>query len=222
MILPLKTWFDSHIIVLFILLVTLNCGGESSENCTYFDSSTTVAPGACKAKVCKCSTDIWCATLMPFLVYLPELGTLFLQNITVASILTIKDAGEGGGLQNDPMVRRLAPISHRIMLWSQKLSINISQLEVSKVFIFNYLDRFFRNLTKINKKLWILEIENHKIMYPWTPFITITGFAILITHCRLTLGFKWKGKENGWDVTHQFHSQIRLDFSNFGQISLLF
>jgi len=37
---------------------TLNCGGESSENCTYFDSSTTVAPGACKAKVCKCSTDI--------------------------------------------------------------------------------------------------------------------------------------------------------------------
>jgi len=37
---------------------TLNCGGQSNENCTYFDSSTTVAPGACKAKVCKCSTDI--------------------------------------------------------------------------------------------------------------------------------------------------------------------
>merc|ERR1719220_1239772 len=37
---------------------TLNCGGSTSENCTYFDSSTTVANGACKTEVCKCSTDI--------------------------------------------------------------------------------------------------------------------------------------------------------------------
>ena len=44
----------------FLLLVTLNCGGSASENCTYFDSSTTVASGACKAKICRCSDDIWC------------------------------------------------------------------------------------------------------------------------------------------------------------------
>ena len=52
--------------ICFILLVTLNCGGSTSENCTYFDSSTTVANGACKAEVCKCSTDIWCATSISF------------------------------------------------------------------------------------------------------------------------------------------------------------
>ena len=35
----------------------------------------------------------------------------------------------GGGVQNDPMVRRMSVISHMVMLWSQKfltLSINIS------------------------------------------------------------------------------------------------
>jgi len=37
---------------------TLNCGGSASENCTYFDSSTTVASGACKAKICRCSDNI--------------------------------------------------------------------------------------------------------------------------------------------------------------------
>lgn len=37
---------------------TLNCGGSASENCTYFDSSTSVASGQCKTKICRCSDDI--------------------------------------------------------------------------------------------------------------------------------------------------------------------
>lgn len=37
---------------------TMNCGGTLAENCTYFDSSTTVVPGACKAKICKCNNNI--------------------------------------------------------------------------------------------------------------------------------------------------------------------
>ena len=49
---------------------------------------------------------------------------LFLVNI----VLTLKEAGED---QSVPLVRRLVPISHRIMLWSQKFltfSINISSI----------------------------------------------------------------------------------------------
>jgi len=37
---------------------TLNCGGSSSENCTYFDSSTSVSTGACKARICKANANI--------------------------------------------------------------------------------------------------------------------------------------------------------------------
>jgi len=37
---------------------TLNCGAEIAENCTYFDSSTTVNNGACEVKICKCSSNI--------------------------------------------------------------------------------------------------------------------------------------------------------------------
>ena len=39
--------------------------------------------------------------------------------------LTLKEAG---GVQNDPLVRRMSVISHMVMLWSQKMltiSINI-------------------------------------------------------------------------------------------------
>merc|ERR1711990_1277259 len=32
---------------------TLSCGGSSSENCTYFDSSTSQGTGSCKAEICK-------------------------------------------------------------------------------------------------------------------------------------------------------------------------
>ena len=49
--------------------------------------------------------------------------------------LTLKEAG--GGDQSVPSVRRLAPISHRIMLWSQKfltLSINIPPRRQSSCF----------------------------------------------------------------------------------------
>ena len=41
-----------------MISVTMNCGGTLAENCTYFDSSTTVVPGACKAKICKCNNNI--------------------------------------------------------------------------------------------------------------------------------------------------------------------
>jgi len=37
---------------------TMNCGGTSAENCTYFDSATTVVSGACKANICKVNTNI--------------------------------------------------------------------------------------------------------------------------------------------------------------------
>jgi len=37
---------------------TFNCGGSSSENCTYFDSSTSVTAGACKFEICPCSSNI--------------------------------------------------------------------------------------------------------------------------------------------------------------------
>ena len=41
----------------FLFTVTISCGGQASENCTYFESSGTES-GACRAKVCKCSSDI--------------------------------------------------------------------------------------------------------------------------------------------------------------------
>ena len=41
----------------FLFTVTISCGGQASENCTYFESSGAES-GACRAKVCKCSSDI--------------------------------------------------------------------------------------------------------------------------------------------------------------------
>lgn len=38
-------------------IFSLGCGGSSSENCTYFESNS-VGTGDCKAKICKCSSDI--------------------------------------------------------------------------------------------------------------------------------------------------------------------
>ena len=45
---------------ILIILVTLSCGGSSSENNTYIvQSSTTTAPATpCTYKICPCSTDI--------------------------------------------------------------------------------------------------------------------------------------------------------------------
>ena len=40
------------------LLVTLTCGGMSSENCTYFQSSATVAAGQCRVRICPCDSNI--------------------------------------------------------------------------------------------------------------------------------------------------------------------
>ncbi len=37
--------------------VTLTCGGTSSENCTYFDSSSPVA-GGCSVTICPCNNNI--------------------------------------------------------------------------------------------------------------------------------------------------------------------
>jgi hypothetical protein len=44
--------------------VTLGCGGTSSQNCTYFESSGTVGAGQCAATICKCSSDI-CQVIGP-------------------------------------------------------------------------------------------------------------------------------------------------------------
>ena len=37
---------------------TLGCGDTSAENCTYFQSATTVTAGSCRAKICKLNEDI--------------------------------------------------------------------------------------------------------------------------------------------------------------------
>jgi hypothetical protein len=37
---------------------TLTCGSTSSENCTYFEFTSTVAAGACRAKICKANPNI--------------------------------------------------------------------------------------------------------------------------------------------------------------------
>merc|ERR1712141_524190 len=37
---------------------TLGCGSTTTENCTYFESSTTVNTGPCATKVCKSSSDV--------------------------------------------------------------------------------------------------------------------------------------------------------------------
>jgi hypothetical protein len=43
----------------YFLSVVLGCGGTASNNCTYFQSSsTTQASGQCAIKICKCSSDI--------------------------------------------------------------------------------------------------------------------------------------------------------------------
>ena len=46
------------------ILVTLGCGGKSSQNCTYFESSTAPGAGACGITICECSTDI-CQVSLP-------------------------------------------------------------------------------------------------------------------------------------------------------------
>ena len=41
-----------------ILSVTVRCGQQSNENCTYFESSSSSASGACSIKICKCNSNI--------------------------------------------------------------------------------------------------------------------------------------------------------------------
>ena len=43
---------------IFFILVTIGCGGSSSENCTYFEVSSLTTTGACSGKICKLSSDI--------------------------------------------------------------------------------------------------------------------------------------------------------------------
>ncbi len=38
--------------------VSLGCGSTTSENMTYFESGSTVNSGACRAKICKCNSNI--------------------------------------------------------------------------------------------------------------------------------------------------------------------
>ena len=50
----------SFIMFYFSLPVSLGCGATSSENCTYFESTSNSGTnaGACRMKLCKCSPDI--------------------------------------------------------------------------------------------------------------------------------------------------------------------
>ena len=47
-------------------LVTLTCGSSTSENSTYFTSSTVQSAGQCGVTVCKCSSDICQVTKATF------------------------------------------------------------------------------------------------------------------------------------------------------------
>ena len=58
----LAVWFT-------FVSVVLGCGGSTSQNCSYFQSSAnTLQSGQCTLKICKCSTDIcqvyvfWCSS----------------------------------------------------------------------------------------------------------------------------------------------------------------
>ena len=44
-------------LIIILHLVTLSCGGISSENCTYFQSSGQEV-GQCRIKICPCSDNI--------------------------------------------------------------------------------------------------------------------------------------------------------------------
>ena len=50
------------LLTFFRLSVSLSCGGTSSENCTYFDSSSLSVgsnqAGSCSARICPCGSDI--------------------------------------------------------------------------------------------------------------------------------------------------------------------
>ena len=57
--------------VLLTFLVVLGCGGTANQNCTYFQSSSTIQSGACSIKICKCNSDI-CQVCFMFLFYIAE------------------------------------------------------------------------------------------------------------------------------------------------------
>lgn len=42
----------------FFKIVTLGCGGSSSENSTYFDAPAGVGAGHCAATICKVNSDV--------------------------------------------------------------------------------------------------------------------------------------------------------------------
>ena len=54
------SYLPSHVLICeyILLTVTFGCGGTSSENCTYFESSGTPSAGECRAKVCPCNDNI--------------------------------------------------------------------------------------------------------------------------------------------------------------------
>lgn len=53
-----ELWHWKQAVSLYYFLVNLNCGQMSSENCTYFQSSTTVAAGQCAVTICPCNSNI--------------------------------------------------------------------------------------------------------------------------------------------------------------------
>ena len=87
-----------------------------------------------------------------------------------------------GGDWFNPLVRRSPAISHRIILWSQNfLTLSINKYKVVKSF-FYYLDRFSRNSTETEPRIWFFLIENHKILF-FFNFLAPNLISNLIDHC---------------------------------------
>ncbi len=42
---------------MYLITVTARCGGTSTENCTYFESSGTES-GACRVTICRCDSNV--------------------------------------------------------------------------------------------------------------------------------------------------------------------
>ena len=67
-----------------IVSVTVRCGAQISENCTYFESSGSEI-GQCGVKICKCDANI-CQVIFPIRVFTRNCQDIFYtmgQNLTI-------------------------------------------------------------------------------------------------------------------------------------------
>ena len=83
-----------YLVIFFIFLVVLNCGEQSSENSTYFQS-TGSDKGACNAKICPMTSEI-CQLRLDFITFNiaePSTSTVTIaksiQGIPLGNILCI-------------------------------------------------------------------------------------------------------------------------------------